>query len=193
MKLVQHNNQDRAVTLVEILAVVSIIILLIGLIIGIRKGAVKKADESRLKVELAAIELALEKYKAKHGNYPPSSMWGSLVYPSVKWDAAGNRPKNNLYGDLVSDVDGGSPFLRDVDQKLVIKHINPGSTDVFTLCASVRDQRSDDDEAMAPWNYNCYDPKYNKGSYDLWVEYGEPGDDGVNGTEDDIVRIIKNW
>ena len=193
MKLAQQNNQDRAVTLVEILAVVSIIILLIILIIGIRKGAIKKADESRLKVELAAIELALEKYKEKHGNYPPSSMWGSLKYPSLKWDAVGNWPTNNLYGDLVSNVDGGSPFLRDVDKKLVIEHGKTNPPVFLTLCASVRDQRSEDDEAMAPWYYNCYDPKYNKGSYDLWVEYGEPGDDGVNGTEDDIVRIIKNW
>ena len=193
MNLVQHNNQDRGVTLVEILAVVSIIIILVGLVIGIRKSATKKADESRLRVELAAIELALEKYKAKYGNYPPSPMWGRLKYPSVKWEPVNGRPKNNLYADLVSNVEGRSPFLRDVGSKLVITNMNPGVVNIFTLCASIRDQRSEDDEAMAPWYYNCNNPKYNKGSYDLWVEYGEPGDDGINGTEDDIVRIIKNW
>ena len=44
----------------------------------------------------------------------------------------------------------------------------------------------------AQWYYNFSNPRYNKNSYDLWVEYGDFGEDGVP-SPDDTVRIISNW
>ena len=68
---------------------------------------------------------------------------GILKYHHLN-DAVGNWPKIIVW-DLVSNVDGGSHFLRDVDKKLVIEHIKLIHR-FFTLCASVRDQRSEDDD-----------------------------------------------
>ena len=46
---------------------------------------------------------------------------------------------------------------------------------------------------LTKWHYNSYNPKYNKSSYDLWVEYGDYGEDGVAGGGDDVIKVISNW
>ena len=185
MKLNHKSKNVRAFTLVEILVVVSIMLLLLELVIGLSSRVKEKAEESRLTAELAAIELALENYKAAIGNYPPSSPWGNTTYPGTNWSGQGGQV-NQLYKDLVDDPlkAKNRPFLPDIKES---GHLDD------TLVAPTPDRHSSDDEAKAKWYYNSFDPKFNKNSYDLWVEFGGWGDDGERGTADDILRVISNW
>jgi prepilin-type N-terminal cleavage/methylation domain-containing protein len=60
-------------TLIELLTVIAIIAILVGLTVGISKYAWTKSANSRAQAEIAAMELALEAYKADNGVYPPST------------------------------------------------------------------------------------------------------------------------
>ena len=133
--------------------------------------------------ELAAIELALENYKTANGNYPPSAPWAATAYPVTDWSGAAGQD-NQLYLHLVAlpTSQQKKPFMPDVKEDRYRGNI---------LLASVNDGRISGQSAK--WYYNSYDPKYNKGSFDLWVEYGDWGEDGQQGTSDDIVKVISNW
>jgi prepilin-type N-terminal cleavage/methylation domain-containing protein len=57
-------------TLVELLVVITIIGILAGLVLGVAGNIQKKAAESRARVEIAAIETALERYRIDNGDFP---------------------------------------------------------------------------------------------------------------------------
>jgi len=88
------NMSKHAFTLVELLVVMVIIGILVTVTMGIYGSVKRKGVEFRLRTELAAIELALEKYKAKEDNYPFSPSWGDYVYPSPNW--GGLSPNDHL-------------------------------------------------------------------------------------------------
>ena len=60
-------------TLIELLVVIAIIAILAALVVGLSGMAGRKSTESRVRVELAAIETAIEAYKQEFGQYPPSN------------------------------------------------------------------------------------------------------------------------
>ncbi|MEE2813961.1 MAG: prepilin-type N-terminal cleavage/methylation domain-containing protein [Verrucomicrobiota bacterium] len=178
----------RGFTLVEILVVIVIVGILLAMSLGLHGRVKSKQIESRLLTEMAAIELALEGYKAKHGQYPASDPW-SVNYPSVKWVPGLIYPQNTLYRDLCQNE--GKPFLADASDKQIHKDSSGVETGALTASVSTVDDQKKPINLL--WYYNAYDPKYNKNSFDLWVEYGDYGKDGKANTNDDIVRIISNW
>jgi len=196
MKLVQTKNNMRGFTLTEILVVIVIAGILAGLTLGLYGRVKSKQIESRLMTEMASIELALENYKAEKNGFPPSISWDGIQYPRKEWDEAvaldttGKPWANRLYKYLCpsqgrqflpngrnSTDDNGTADPRDDDNPEILLSSAP---DV------VRGK-------LTKWHYNSYNPTYNKNSYDLWVEYGDYGDDGVAGGGDDIVKVISNW
>ena len=118
MKLSKAQNTRYAFTIVEVLAVISIMALLAALVIGLQGRVKGKAEESRLLTEMAGIELALENYKAANGNYPPSNPWGSKAYPVADWSGAAGQD-NQLYLHLVGlpTSQQKKPFLPDVKEE----------------------------------------------------------------------------
>jgi prepilin-type N-terminal cleavage/methylation domain-containing protein len=74
MKMKLQKKNSGAFTLIELLAVIAIIGVLAGFIIG-GLGAVKKRQNiSAATAELKYIEDALESYKLKYGSYPPANL-----------------------------------------------------------------------------------------------------------------------
>mgnify|MGYP001250691394 CR=1 FL=1 len=72
MKQSKRNRRARrGFTLVELLVVIVIIGILASLVVGLSGTASRKMRESRTRVELVAIETAIEAYKANFGHYPP--------------------------------------------------------------------------------------------------------------------------
>jgi prepilin-type N-terminal cleavage/methylation domain-containing protein len=63
----------RGFTLIELLVVVVIIAVLAALISAAVAGAIGRAKEARITMELQNISGAMELYKAKHGSYPPNT------------------------------------------------------------------------------------------------------------------------
>ncbi|MBX3735379.1 MAG: type II secretion system protein GspG [Candidatus Didemnitutus sp.] len=57
-------------TLLELLAVIAIIAVLTGIVIGVGRRASEAGKVARAKAELAALSAALESYKRQYGDYP---------------------------------------------------------------------------------------------------------------------------
>ncbi len=67
---IRNSQSTTAFTLVELMTVLFIIMVLSGLIVGGSKYALTKAARSRAEAEVAAMENALESFKADNGYYP---------------------------------------------------------------------------------------------------------------------------
>lgn len=176
-------SNQKAFTLVEMLAVLAIIGILAAITMGIYGSVKGKAVESRLEAELARIELALQQYKSKNGQFPYSGAW-QYQYPPANWAPVQLAPLgNNLYAELVANPlqEGKKVFLPDVSEDM---------NAAGSLLAPVADVRGGG--AYVKWYYNSNNPKYNKDSYDLWVEYGDLGEK-PDDPSDDTVKIISNW
>ncbi len=61
-------------TLIELLVVIAIIVIVAALILGISGFVQRKAALARAETEIEAIAMALEAYRADHGDYPVGSV-----------------------------------------------------------------------------------------------------------------------
>lgn len=61
---------SRAFTILELLGVIVIIGILVGVVMGMSRFAILKSATSRTRTEIAALEAALEAYRADTGQYP---------------------------------------------------------------------------------------------------------------------------
>ena len=268
---ISHIRTKISFTLLELLVVVAIIAILAALTMGIYGSVKRKGVESRLKAELATIELALENYKAKNGQYPYSHSWdwdkpNGYIYPPKNWKLVVSTQEldelvvttnhlvgNQLYKHLVTEpmkagkkshlpnikkrqYEGDSllapvaPMASLMDRLEVLLEMLKKKGAITKAEAAAlfqetrrREKANEDPQKWllhelvfgtwlldrnvlteaganalrkeAPFvrfYYNSFDPKYNKDSYDLWVEYGDLGKDKDDPT-DDTVRIISNW
>jgi len=96
----QCARQRSGFTLVELLAVMAVIILLAGLVMGLANLAKRTMAVSQTKAEIARMCLALEAYKADFGYYPILNI-NSVHYPPSAQNATTNQPacivSNNFY------------------------------------------------------------------------------------------------
>lgn len=66
-------------TLLELLAVITIIAILAGIVIGVGRRAAEAGKTARAKAELAALSAALEAYRGTYGDYPRTDDEAVLV------------------------------------------------------------------------------------------------------------------
>jgi prepilin-type N-terminal cleavage/methylation domain-containing protein len=108
-------------TLVELLAVVSIIALLVGMLTPALMGARRSAINARVKSEIDMLHTALMNYKNEYGSFPPANM-GPAPNAGALWisDNAGVNTRHPVYRHLVrifpriSELQAGpnSPYKR---------------------------------------------------------------------------------
>jgi len=119
-----------AFTLVELLVVISIIGVLSGFILSVLGAAFKNKYINTATAEMAQIQLALERYKAAYGVYPPS---GTVAQP--------NRfTVNPLYFELegVSNTNlQGANYFVTLDGQNSVKAVNVGGTTGSNGCFGV--------------------------------------------------------
>ena len=77
-------NTRRAFTLVEILVVVVIISILAALVTVAVAGAMRAAKRAAIATEMSQIAMALERYKAEFGEYPPDMFDDAVLVRHVK-------------------------------------------------------------------------------------------------------------
>jgi prepilin-type N-terminal cleavage/methylation domain-containing protein len=158
-----------AFTLLELLAVIIIIAILSGLILGYSKYAMVTGANSRTQAEIAAMETALESYMNDNGTYP--TVAGGRASPSGFPQAT----EINNSGSLYTALAGGSKVY------MTFKSDKLKNSGTFTYIV---------DPFGSPYNYyrpgpSSTDTATNNVTFDLW-SYGP---DGKNDTGDDIV----NW
>ena len=150
-----------AFTLIEVMVVLVIISILAGIIVGAAKYAMTKAGRSRAQAEIAAMETALECYKADWGYYPVSGT---------------NRVFNtNSYVVFTALAAGPKKYMEFKVSQLQIVPVPP------RICTNILDPFGID------YSYYCLPgagDQTNKVAFDLW----SCGQDGQNDTADDIVN-----
>jgi general secretion pathway protein G len=154
-------------TLVELLAVITIVTMLAALVVGGASFAMRKASVARCYAQMEVIKNALSDYRIDKGRYPQAS---------VERD----REKSVLYDPLVKEpVDAGrKPYLVGAD---------------FVQHWPKRTTSSDPMKLVDPWgNYYRYRSPgvENQTSFDLW-SYGPNGQDDSNNP--DKSDDINNW
>lgn len=92
-------------TLLELLAVITIISILLALILPVLSGVIGRGDEVAVSAEITQLEQALASFKAKYGEYPPSS----LVIPvgSGGWTARDRSIINQFWPQFNFATCGG--------------------------------------------------------------------------------------
>lgn len=172
-----HSSFSSAFTLVELLAVIGIIVLLAGIIIGSATYANRKALESRTRSQLHQITLALEMYKNTVGYYPTSpSDWvrqyaishdSSSTYATVQ-----TNNNSALFRALIMKDGSGAQYYE----------YKPEQIQVTSSVTNLVDPYGNF------WGYLCYSGstnQYNSRSYDLW-SFGLTTTDPTN-------SLICNW
>ncbi len=87
-----------AFTLIELMAVITIIVILAGLVVGGLSYVTDKQAKSKANVQIALLSKALEEYKLDMGQYPPTTdKTGNLT------TAAGTSTSSILYQALFKD------------------------------------------------------------------------------------------
>jgi type II secretory pathway pseudopilin PulG len=97
---------EGAVTIIELLVVIIIILILAGLVLSIGSYVQNKGARARAETEIAAISAALESYKADNGIYPANSATNSLDPTTTTDPSSYNSASNYLYIRLSGDSDG---------------------------------------------------------------------------------------
>ena len=97
MKLFSRFRRD-AFTLVELLVVITIIITLAGISVGIFNGAQARANRDRARAEIAAMEAALDAYRADYGGYPPFSVTSGSKPPEDYFNPTTTGSTNTYQG-----------------------------------------------------------------------------------------------
>ena len=92
---------ERAVTIVELLVVIMIILILAGLILSISSYVQNKGARARAETEIAAMSAALESYKADNGIYPrdnPGNQYTDNLNAKADFDPTQSKYQNaSLY------------------------------------------------------------------------------------------------
>jgi general secretion pathway protein G len=68
--ILRRGEADQAFTLLELLAVIGLIAVLSGIVLGAGRRAIETGRSSRAKNELAVLAAALESYRLRCGDYP---------------------------------------------------------------------------------------------------------------------------
>src|SRR5947207_12728995 len=93
--------RNGAVTMIELLVAIIIILILAGLILSISRYVQNKAPRARAETEIAAMSAALESYKADNGIYPrdnPGNQYTDNLNAKLDVDPTQSKYKNaSLY------------------------------------------------------------------------------------------------
>jgi len=104
----------RAFTLIELLAVITIIGVLASLTVGVSSLVSRKSKEARTRAELAKLELAIRNYHSKLGFYPPDNLRNPLL---LEVDPVINQLHYELSG-AVFDISTGEYLVGSVDESI---------------------------------------------------------------------------
>ena len=154
-------------TLIELLAVMTIIAVLATIVTGVSNLAGTKAAVGKCKSQMQQIELALEQYKSEYGYFPQTD--GDAIEISEEF-VKGEKVNGDWHHGLQSsDANEKGDYLVNLSD---LDFLGDNLVDPF----------------KKPYRYRCPGDK-NPQSYDLW-SYGP---DGKSSNEEEKKDNITNW
>lgn len=182
----QTLSHRRGFSLIEMLAVITILVILAAMVVGGTSFVKTKQARSTAEVQIKLLSQALDQYKSDFGSYPTGAMGQSrdskILYRSLYWD---------------SD-DNGAGADTDTNQKIYLSELDPdnnkqGWTDGTRAEVIILD----------PWGneYRFRSGKMNDGKanptainpdFDLWSA-GPDGKTNESGEGDITKDDIRNW
>ena len=204
MKSNQRHGKS-AFTLIELMAVITIIVILAGLVVGGLGYVTEKQAKSKATVQMALISKALEEFKLDMGYYPPTiNKSGNFTAPAgtttsvilfkyLYWDS-----DNDNAGAAVGTTSG------DLDQKSYLADLDPSSSKQGWTSGTA----SATTTIVDPWgNQFCYrsalgtapansaapvNSDTQNPDFDLW-SMGKDGKTNASATHKDSRDDIKNF
>ena len=121
MKSIQRTGRA-AFTLIELMAVITIIVILAGLVVGGMGFVNERQAKEKARVQIALISKALEDYKLDNGNYPATADTATGTGQSAVLFTA-------LYYDSDNDGQGAGSGATtgDQDQKIYVAEFDPAT------------------------------------------------------------------
>jgi len=116
---------ERAFTLIELLAVISIMAILAGLLVGLAPQASARIRETRTKTELAKLVVMIDAYRVKYGVYPPDNVVGAGADGLPEVNAAVNPLFYELTGVMVVRQGKGGYFVPLADTDRPTNRLDP--------------------------------------------------------------------
>ncbi len=139
-----------AFTLIELMAVITIIVILAGLVVGALGFVNERKAKEKAKVQLALIAKALEEYKLDNGTYPPTED-KPAAYTTSTGTSTSSILFDYLYWDSDRDNSGGTG---DTDQKLYIPELDPVTSSKQGWTTGTASKNT---SIIDPWgNQYCY-------------------------------------
>jgi prepilin-type N-terminal cleavage/methylation domain-containing protein len=190
-----EGRAPRAFTLIELLVVIAIMGIVAALLVGMASFAGPKKIVSRVKAELAQLEMVIASYNSKNGFYPPNSGLGpgtnQLYYELVgtirttknneiffETKVPPKDPEDSLKEKEVLQAFGVPGFMNSPDPEAAVNFfptMKPSLArpvtvnDVTVKLLVVPAKGVNGDNAVNTWNYMA-PGVHNPNSYDLWAE-----------------------
>jgi general secretion pathway protein G len=176
----------RGFTLVEMLAVIAIIVILAGVVIGGLGYVRDKQARSQARVQIDLLSNALEEYKLDKGNYPTGANGGKndskILYRALYWDTD----------------DNGAGVDADDQQKIYLSELDPTNNKQGWTAGDKSNVTIVD-----PWGneYHFRSGKMDNGDpntqavnpdFDIWSA-GPDGKTSMSGNNDSTKDDIKNF
>jgi prepilin-type N-terminal cleavage/methylation domain-containing protein len=115
-------RHSAAFTLIELMAVIVIIVILAGIVVGSMGFVNEKQARSKAKVQIDLLSKAIEDYKMDNGTYPPTTNKSSVS------GANGTATSSILFDYLYFDSDrDGAGVPGDTDQKIYLSELDPAN------------------------------------------------------------------
>ncbi len=194
-----------AFTLVELLAVVAIIAILAGLVLGGSVYAKRKAMMSTTKAQLVTLENAIEAYKNDIGMYPTSG----VVRATNAWFGADNmNPFYGVDGATIKSNAATYPLVQ--NNFLLYQQLTGASKSYYTIKSNQLITVAQNwylgpnpaypageiliaDPYGTPWGYYCTIPvqaaQINQATFDLWSYGADKTSTGDVSALDDITNF----
>jgi general secretion pathway protein G len=127
MKITQRNGRA-AFTLIELMAVITIIVILAGLVVGGLGFVTERQAKEKAKVQIALLSKAIEEYKLDMGTYPPTGNSGAnsaALYVALFYEGYDYAQKNSPE-TWVKTVGSNTAFPKST--KIYLPDLDPTST-----------------------------------------------------------------
>jgi len=163
----QPHQAVRGFTLVELIAVITIIILLAGLVVGGISYVRDRQDREKAKVQIALLSRAIEEYKLDMGVYPPFGMQDT----PAAGDISEELYTALFYEGYEASESSGTTTVPEKASKIYLAELDPTTSRQGWVKKSTGGSPDPDLKITDPWGNPYY---YRKGSnaenpdFDLW-------------------------